>query len=371
MTKAHAVHSEEDLLPARRRYPRALRYWLIAGLVMIFVQVVVGGITRLTGSGLSITRWEIVTGTLPPMSAGDWDEAFALYRETPQYSKMNDGMAMSEFKFIYFWEYIHRLWARLMGLVFALPLAYFAWRGYVDRPLAKRLALVFVAAALTASFGWIMVASGLINRPLVSAYKLSAHLGIAFTTYAVLLWTTLWTADFRLQQRLPSGLRTLLSVTLVALCLQILFGGMMSGMRAALAYPTWPDLNGAFLPGVLFEPGAWSWEHVINYDAHPVMAALVQVLHRSLGYLVTLLVGLLAYRSYQLQSASWSPWRRGVLLVVALTVLQVVLGIATLVLSKAQIPVLWGVLHQGTALLLLSGMMYLMYLSLGPQLKRA
>lgn len=347
----------------RRRYPRAIKYWLIAGLVLIFVQVIVGGITRLTGSGLSITKWEIVTGTLPPLSEAAWEGEFELYRATPQYEKMNDGMSMSDFKFIYFWEYFHRLWARMMGLVFVVPLAYFVFKGWIDRRLGKRLALVFFAAALTASFGWIMVASGLIERPLVNAYKLSMHLGIAFVTFGILLWTTLWTFDVRLSAKPATPVRKLVYALIGVLVLQILLGGMMSGMKAALAYPTWPDLNGATVPGVLLDASAWTLDNVVHYDSHPFMSALVQLLHRTAGYAVAALVAVLLWRGLR---AARGRWRGALLLTGGLTALQVLLGIITVVLSQSVIPVSWGVLHQAGALLLLSAVLYDVWLVRAP-----
>ena len=388
----------------RRRYPRAVRAWLLAGLVLIFVQVVVGGITRLTGSGLSITRWEIVTGTLPPLGPAAWEEAFDLYRATPQYAKINEGMRLADFKFIYFWEYFHRLWARLMGLVFVVPLGYFLAEGYIDRRLGKRLALVFAAAALTASFGWIMVASGLIERPLVNAYKLSIHLGIAFVTFGILLWTVLCAFDARLSAKPAAGVRQLVYLLLGVLVVQILLGGMMSGMKAALAYPTWPDLNGALVPGVLFEPSNWTFAHLVHYDSHPFMSALVQVAHRTAGYAVAAIVLLLVWRARREGRAGAGPvhttnsedvdtlaatpqarpsehstsrpaaselanawshsprWRRAIYLTGGLTLAQVVLGIITVALSDGTIPVSWGVLHQAGALLLLSVVLYDLWL---------
>ena len=355
-----AVVAVPPTAPPRRRYPRAVRAWLLAGLVLIFVQVVVGGITRLTGSGLSITRWEIVTGTLPPLSAEAWAGEFALYRATPQYEKINEGMSLSDFKFIYFWEYFHRLWARLMGLVFVGPLAYFAYRGWIDRRLGKRLGLVFAAAALTASFGWIMVASGLIERPLVNAYKLSMHLAIAFATFGILLWTTLWVFDVRLSAKPAAPVRRAVYALAGVLAVQILLGGMMSGMKAALAYPTWPDLNGAAVPGVLLEAGAWTLDNVVHYDSHPFMSALVQLLHRTAGYAVAAVAAVLLWRGLR---AARGRWRGALLLTGGLTALQVLLGIVTVVLSEAAIPVSWGVLHQAGALLLLSAVLYDVWLA--------
>ena len=360
-----AASSTGSVSFARRHYPRIIKLWLITGLVMIFVQVVVGGITRLTGSGLSITRWEIVTGTLPPMQEADWQQEFELYRATPQYQKLNEGMSMSDFKFIYFWEYIHRLWARFMGFVFLLPLMWFVYKGYIDRALGKRLALVFASAALTASFGWIMVASGLISRPFVDAYKLSMHLGIAFVTFGILLWTTLWVMDWRLSRKPHFRVQRWVYGLFAVLVLQVLLGGMMSGMKAALAYPSWPDMHGALLPGVLFEASSWSWSHVVHYDSHPFMSALVQALHRFTGYLVS--IGAIALVVHALRStAADTTWSRTSLLFLALVVLQVVLGIITLLTSVSQIPVLWGVLHQAGALLLLSVGLALLWLIRAP-----
>ena len=349
----------------QRRYPRAVRNWLILGLVLIFVQVVVGGITRLTGSGLSITKWEIVTGTLPPLNETDWLSEFDLYKATPQYGKMNEGMSLSDFKFIYFWEYFHRLWARMMGFAFIIPLAYFLFKGYIDRALGKRLALVFFAAALTASFGWIMVASGLIERPLVNAYKLSMHLGIAFITFGILLWTTFWTADVRLPARPSIRVRKLVYWTAGVLVVQILLGGMMSGMKAAIFYPTWPDLNGETIPAVLFNGANWTFENFVDYDKHPFMAALVQVLHRSTGYVVAFLIAFLGWVGFSSadlkirQNLLGRRWSTALWITVALMVIQVLLGIGTLLFSKGGvIPVSWGVLHQAGALLLLSAVLY-------------
>ena len=375
-TDARPTHRyDAPAAPPTPRYPRAVRYWLLAGLALIFVQVVVGGITRLTGSGLSITKWEIVTGTLPPLSEAQWLEEFALYRATPQYEKMNAGMPLEDFKFIYFWEYFHRLWARMMGLAFVVPLGYFLARGYIDRALGKRLGLVFAAAALTASFGWIMVASGLIDRPLVNAYKLSMHLAVAFATFGILLWTTFFAFDRGREPALSevdrakpsSGFRSLIYWTAGVLAFQILLGGMMSGMRAALFYPTWPDLNGEAVPAVLFDAANWTWANVVDYDAHPFMAALVQVLHRTTAYVVTALVAALAWVGLRADGpGAVSPrWRTALRLIVGLTAVQVALGIATVVLSVGEIPVLWGVLHQAGALLLMAAMMWGVWLALG------
>ena len=206
------------------KYSKKVVLWLFIGLVMVFIQVIVGGITRLTESGLSITKWEVISGTLPPLSENDWVQQFDLYKSTPQYKEINEGMDLDDFKFIYFWEYIHRFWARIMGLVFIVPFLYFLFKGYIDRVLLKNLSVVILFALLAATFGWIMVASGLVERPWVNAYKLSIHLMIAFSVYISLLWTFLCARDANPGFALPSeNIKVLLWFVFILLVLQIFF----------------------------------------------------------------------------------------------------------------------------------------------------
>jgi len=344
----------------KKRYARAVKAWLIAGLVMIFVQVVVGGITRLTGSGLSITRWEIVTGTLPPLNAEQWEEAFDLYKATPQYEKINEGMSLSDFKFIYFWEYVHRLWARLMGFVFIIPFGIFWYKGMLGKSLLRRLGVVFLLASLVASFGWIMVASGLIDRPWVNAYKLTMHLSLAVVLFSYLLWTTFEVIQNGRSRFYDSGLKKLGTAFILVLALQIILGGTMSGMKAGLNYPTWPDMNGEAIPAVLLDAGHWNAENFVNYDASAFMPALVQVLHRTTAYLLTVLGLWFFVRS--LRAALPAPFRINAVLLAAVLAGQVLLGILTLVNSVGIIPVGLGVMHQAGALLLLTTAMFQLYL---------
>lgn len=341
-------------------YSGAVKIWLLSGVVMIFFQVVVGGITRLTGSGLSITRWEIITGTLPPMSEQGWNEAFDLYKATPQYEKINEGMSMSEFKFIYFWEYIHRLWARLMGFVFIFPFVFFLWKKQFDPPLLRRLVVVFLLAALVASFGWIMVASGFIERPWVNAYKLTMHLSLAFICYAYLLWTAF--KVYRPQGASLSSKTLNRSIGLIVglLALQIILGGTVSGMRAALLYPTWPDMQGQFIPEILLQGEAWNWKNFINYDSNAFMSAFVQFFHRNIGYLISLLILLFVYRLFK--TGISGILKKVALLMLGMLIIQVLLGIFTLINSIGIIPVSLGVLHQAGALVLLSLAMWTKYL---------
>ncbi len=351
--------SRRTIPTPKKGYPAAVKVWLCIGLFMIFVQVVVGGITRLTGSGLSITKWEIVTGTLPPMNEAAWETEFAEYRATPQYQKINEGMSMSDFKFIYFWEYIHRLWARLMGFVFIIPLGFFVARGMVDKPLLKRLGVVFLLAALVASFGWIMVASGLIDRPWVNAYKLTMHLSLALILFSYLFWTTL-----KVMQPHPEVIHNKMlkkgAITITALAaVQIVLGGIMSGMKAGLYFPTWPDMNGVAVPEVLLAASNWTVENFVDYDATLFMPALVQILHRTTAYVLTALVLWFAYRGLKAQTTA--HFRTGLYLLVSMLIIQVGLGIFTLINCVGTVPVGLGVYHQAGALIFLSIVLFVDY----------
>ncbi len=336
------------------KYNRFVKAWLITGIVMLFFQIIIGGVTRITGSGLSITKWEIVTGTFPPLTESKWQEEFDAYKKTPQYIKVNQDMELgslfdsSSFKFIYFWEYFHRLWARLMGFVFALPLLFFWITKSVDKPLLKKLSLVFIGAAFAALFGWIMVASGLKDRPWVNAYKLSLHLGIALLTLGFLLHASFYAIIPERLHISNKKLYRLSFVFFIALCIQIFFGAIVSGMKASLYYPSWPDIGGSFIPDILFDSETWSLSNFIDYDKSPLMPALIHVLHRNWGY-VTYFLGL-----YLVVKILRYPMRKyfytaGIVLFILLNV-QVLLGIMTLLRSIGTVPVFYGVMHQAIAI---------------------
>ncbi|MBP7272671.1 MAG: COX15/CtaA family protein [Saprospiraceae bacterium] len=338
---------------------RAVRVWLWLGLVLVLGQIAIGGITRLTGSGLSITKWEIVIGAIPPLNDADWQHAFDLYRNTPQYHKINKGMSLTDFKFIYFWEYFHRLWARSMGLIFLFPYLYFRFRGRIPAWLNKRLFVVILIAALAAAFGWIMVASGLIHRPWVNAYKLSIHLGIGFTLFAYLLWTILMCYPLQKTVIHNNLLKTIALVIIVILCCQIFFGGLMSGMKAALLYPTFPDMNGMYIPYMLFDSSNWTWQNFEHYDTHPFAPTLIQFLHRTTAYILTI-IGLYFYvKSNMLKSHA--IYKKSILLFVVILSVQILLGIFTILYSRGSIPIWLGVAHQIGGLLLLSSMLLTYY----------
>ncbi len=348
-----------ELKSIRPAYPRAVRIWLVIGLILVLGQIVIGGITRLTESGLSITKWEIVAGTLPPLTTAKWQEAFDLYKDTPQYAKINEGMSLSDFKFIYFWEYLHRLWARSMGFVFLIPFLIFWRKGWIDRPLMRDLGIVVLLAALAASFGWVMVASGLINRPWVNAYKLTIHLSIACLTYSYLLWTTF--KVFRVKSiTYPQSMWKTTAYWLTAVAIvQIILGGIMSGAKAALAYPTWPDMHGKAIPEALLNGANWTVENFVHYDTNLFFPALVQLCHRSTAYVLTIMVLYFAYKV--LRQGSNRLFTSSIYLLVTLLVIQVGLGIFTLLSSIGYVPVGMGVLHQLFAIFLFSAILFIDY----------
>lgn len=328
--------------------------WLFVGLVMVFVQIMVGGVTRLTGSGLSITRWEIVTGTLPPMNAMEWDEAFGLYKETPQYQKINEGMSLSQFKFIFFWEYVHRLWARTMGFVFVIPFFVFLFRKSLASATIKRLGIVVSLAALAAVFGWVMVASGLINRPWVNAYKLTIHLGLGITLFVFLFYT--WLKERGVDQIIVVNSFKRLMNWLIGLTLvQIAFGGFISGMKASLNYPSWPKMNGEWIPSILMDTSHWHTDSFLLYDASGFMPAFVQLIHRNVAYIIFVLVVYFAIRWFK---SGPEQFRWYAYLLLCIIVVQVALGILTLLGSVGSIPVLTGVLHQGVGILFFTSLFY-------------
>lgn len=336
---------------------------------MLIVQVIVGGITRLTGSGLSITEWDIITGTLPPMSSEHWEDEFELYKDTPQYREINEGMEMGtiftsgSFKFIYFWEWIHRFWARIMGFVFIIPLGFFLYKKWISPPLLKKLIVVFLLAGLAASFGWIMVASGLVERPWVNAYKLSLHLCIAFSVFGYLWWTYLGVKFYDNQK--DSGYKQKVSWKLgviftILLCLQIFFGGVMSGMKAGVVFPTWPDMNGELIPLIIFNISEWNVENFNYYDQNEFMPALIHVIHRTMAYILVLFGVYYLYISWIVSRSLII--KRGFVVLIILLITQTSLGIMTVINSKGSIPVLYGVAHQLTALFLLAAALFINYI---------
>jgi cytochrome c oxidase assembly protein subunit 15 len=322
---------------------------------MLIGQVVLGGITRLTGSGLSITRWDVITGVIPPLNAQDWIDAFELYKRTPQFTKLNSSFELADFKFIYFWEYFHRLWVRSLGFIFLIPFIFFVLKKQIDWYLIIRLSLVVFLTALTASAGWIMVQSGLVDRPWVNAYKLTIHFILAILVITAMAKTVADAYGMGSKTRAGSfNISILIGITFV----QLIFAGLMSGMRAGLYYPSWPDMNGEFMPSVLKISENWNWGNMINYDSYLFAPALVQFSHRMLAYI---LVGFTTYLYFKLKNKVENQskiWLNGSFILIFL---QMGLGILTVLHVTGKIPLFLGVSHQLIGLLYFMSLLFLHY----------
>lgn len=311
--------------PARR----AIAAWLLLCAAMVCAIVVVGGVTRLTRSGLSIVEWQPLVGAIPPLTEAHWEALFAKYRATPEYKLVNFAMDLEGFKRIFWWEYFHRLLGRLVGLVYLLPFLWFLVRRRIERPLAWKLWGVFALGALQGALGWYMVKSGLVDDPKVSQFRLTAHLGVALAIIAAQFWIALELL------RPSAGGRSRFALALAGLVfLMALSGAMVAGLRAGAAYNTFPLMNGRLVPPevLLLEP----WWRNFGYNM-----ATVQLVHRAFFWLLALLVPL----------AWWfARTRASAHVLLAAFALQAALGIATLLLG---VPVALAVAHQAGAVLLL------------------
>jgi cytochrome c oxidase assembly protein subunit 15 len=321
--------------------PRALYLWLLAVAGLIFAMVMIGGITRLTESGLSMVRWEPISGAIPPLSEADWQAEFDHYRATPQYQVNNSGMTLADFKGIFFWEYVHRLLGRLLGLAFALPLLWFWWRRAIPAGYGWKLAAILALGALQGAIGWWMVASGLVDVPEVSHIRLAVHLLMALLLFAAIVWVAL---DFRELSRdppAPPARMPLLAIwALCLLFLQFLFGAYVAGLEAGYAFNSWPRMGDQWFPADTPVLDPW----IRNLADNPVV---VQFVHRWLAFVVAAFTIWLAVRA----------WKQGFPAVTGALVgtvgAQILLGILTL-LSGVQIDI--AAAHQGMAVLLLAAM---------------
>lgn len=327
---------------ARDGTDRVVAYWLFVIAAMIAVMVLVGGLTRLTGSGLSITEWRPVTGAIPPLSDTDWQAEFARYQGTPQYDLLNRGMGLAAFKTIYWWEWTHRLLGRLIGVVFAVPFIIFLVQRRIDRALAGRLSVMFVLGAAQGVLGWWMVQSGLVEaRVAVSQYRLAAHLGLAIILFGYILWTALEVVGARRTEvGRAARFRALVFVFAGLIFVQMLLGAFVAGLDAGQAFSTWPTYAGAWVPGGLYDLSPWWINHFENH-------ALVHFQHRTMGYVVaaTAIWLYLSVRNIRPDK----PLKIAGIHVVVLTALQIALGVFT-VISGVALPL--AALHQIVALAL-------------------
>ena len=317
---------------------RAVAAWLLVCAAFTLAMVVVGGITRLTESGLSIVQWQPLAGALPPLSQADWDALFAQYRATPQFGKVFPDMTLEGFKSIFWWEFAHRLLGRTVGLVFLVPFLWFLFKKNLSTPLAWKLAGVFVLGGLQGALGWYMVKSGLVDNPRVSHFRLTAHLGLALLIFAAEIWLALDVlSSIEKKKYAPLALAVAGLVYLMALS-----GGFVAGLRAGHAYNTFPLMNGHLVPPEAFMLDPWWHNFLWN-------VATVQLVHRSIFWLLLILV-----------PALWWRARRGAASVaghhlLALFALQATLGICTLLLA---VPIPLAAAHQAGAVLLLAAALW-------------
>ncbi len=325
------------------RTRRQLAVWLFAVCFLIGAMVIIGGLTRLTGSGLSITQWKPIHGALPPLSQGEWNDEFQAYQKIPQYQQLNASMTLDEFKGIFWWEWSHRNLGRVIGMVFLLPFLWFLLKGQIERPLLPRLVMLFFLGGMQGVLGWYMVMSGLTDRVDVSQYRLVAHLGLALVIYAAMLWTALplwrglWPAAASSQKLFRWAV-----IVSVLVFVQILLGGFVAGLDAGLTYNTWPLMDGQFVPeGAFASTPVWlaPFEDVTT----------VQFNHRMMGYgvFISIVCLFIAGLRQNLGGAA----RYTSLLLVAAVSLQAALGVWTLL---AVMPVWLAALHQFGAVVLLT-----------------
>jgi cytochrome c oxidase assembly protein subunit 15 len=315
------------------------------------VLIVIGGATRLTESGLSITEWKPVGGILPPLDDAAWASEFERYQRIPQYTELNQGMSLAAFKRIYLWEYAHRLWARLVGLAFLVPYLVFLARGMVPAKMRGRLLVLLLLLALQGALGWFMVQSGLSERTSVSQYRLAAHLSAALLIYGATVWAAagMFAPARRVQDAALSRLRRRAIAATALVALTAVAGAFVAGLRAGHAYNSFPLMGGRFVPDGYGRLSPW-WRNL--FESIPS----VQFNHRLLAMLTA--VGVLALVLSTRDTALPQPVRRGVAAVGVVTLLQFALGVITLVLV---VPVVLGVMHQGGAVLLLTACLLLVH----------
>jgi cytochrome c oxidase assembly protein subunit 15 len=343
---------------------RAVANWVLIGVFMLLVQVILGGITRLTGSGLSITEWDVLTGAVPPLNTQQWTTEFEKYKQTPQFHLLHSDFTLSDFKFIFFWEWFHRFWARMVGVVFMVGFVYLLWRRKMKQEMIRPLLILFMLGALQGAVGWIMVASGLTGDAIyVKPAKLAVHFVLALGLISYAFW-------FALQLLVPqkeilrnNNLRKWSWSVITALFFQLLFGALMAGHKAANAAPTWPTINGDWIPSSLFSQSSF----ILNFFDNKIT---VQFVHRGLAYLLFILVLIWSVQAYRILAPT-NYLRKSRWLPLFIVFIQIMLGIATLISSTQIIPNHWGIfewlaqLHQITGMLFLLCMIYILFIVRG------
>jgi cytochrome c oxidase assembly protein subunit 15 len=326
--------------------------WLLSGCILIFIMVVVGGITRLTNSGLSMTDWHLITDTLPPLSEAKWKEAFEQYKQFPEYQKINihNDFTLADYKFIYFWEWFHRFIGRAIGMVFIIPFIYFLIRKKLDKSTIRKSVILLGLGGLQGFFGWFMVRSGLINDPDVSHFRLALHLTTAFITFAYTFWVAL-DLIYPEKKNIEKSLRSIARVALAFLLLQIIYGGFVAGLNAGLIHNHWPLMSdGQFIHDSVF------LEQKDLFLSFTEGKSGVQFVHRTLAYFVVGIIVLLYFKSKNFTLDKGQT--NGIKSLLLLVFVQFGLGVLTLLYG---VPLWLGLTHQVSAFFLLTAMTYTLH----------
>ena len=334
--------------------------WIGIGVLMLLIQVILGGVTRLTGSGLSITEWNVITGTIPPLNEEAWVREFAKYKQTPQYQLLNIDFQLSDFKFIFFWEWLHRLWARLIGVVFIIGFIYLLSKKLLKKEMVKPLLILFLLGALQGAVGWIMVASGLTGDAVyVKPTRLALHFIFAMVLIAYAFWFFLILLIPAKDLVVARTIRSYTGLLLVLTTVQLVFGALMAGHKAATAAPTWPGINGSFLPESTFNHVPF----LLNFIDNKIT---IHFVHRNLAYLILIVTCALAWKLYSIKTTS-QTFNKIKVFPLSLVILQVILGVLSLVTSAGIAPDRWGtfdwfaLLHQVTGMLFALSLVGLFY----------
>lgn len=355
----YSIFAAEMTIIQKDSAKRQVAHWLLLGVAMIVIQVLLGGITRLTESGLSITEWKPITGALPPLNEAAWQAEFDKYKSTDQFRYVHQDFSISDFKFIFFWEWFHRLWARLMGMVFLVGFLYFLATRKLNKQMVMPMIILFVLGALQGAIGWLMVKSGLLpEKYFVGHIELTTHLIMALLLLAYTLW-------FALKLRLTPGqlvknasLHKLIIAIAVVLILQLMYGGFMAGLRAAVMAPTWPDINSYFLP-----PAMWVMSPVLkNLFYNPIT---IHFIHRGLAYLLTVMIIIGWIKSRKITGSPFFKifWS----FTLTLLTVQLLLGILTVLNASYTNRLVWlGVSHQFTGMLLTIAVTCLLFVTRSP-----
>lgn len=334
---------------------RPVAIWLFIGVGMFIVMVLLGGITRLTGSGLSITEWKPIMGAVPPLNQAAWQDAFEKYKQIAQYKYVNSDFTLSDFKGIYLWEWSHREWGRLIGFAFLVPFVYFIIKKKIDRSMIQPLVILFCLGIFQGAVGWIMVMSGLNDEDLyVSHIRLAVHFICAMGLISYLLWFALKLVVPVKEIQVQPGLKKLNLLIIVVLVLQLVYGAFMAGLHAAVAASTWPDINGLLFPTGMFTQGSF-----ITDITHNLIT--VQFIHRGLAYLLTLLVLIWWWKARQ--TGAHTLLHKLHFVPLLLVLLQVLLGVLTVLNSKVHIPLGFAIVHQCVGMLLLLSLVTTLYMS--------